>query len=327
MILVYNETENPIWELREKNNNYLQVINKQTSECSISILRKDVVDDELKKESLDSINDLNNLKVFYSGNTAVRFDRWQLRPFIRKAGNDFNTNVVLASIDISDGRRLLNIRNYNAYIYSYYYNYEKKQLFIIFSMNESISKACLELLFENEEGQPDNPRVFLKVFHLSYGSHELKITSRNRRKNDIPPIGNPGYIAYSDHTVDKYNYYQRNYLPMRLTQLMIFLKRGQKDYFLTDELIKKNRVHPNQMIIIEPPEEGEFNLRNTIRDLIETKRITAVTYIDPEKQIEDARVDKETYQAFKKNILVDNYGDYFTHVFFMDGEQKICLLK
>ena len=327
MIMIYNETENPMWELSEKNENYLQISNKLVPSFGIEVYRENFDKDKISEKALKTVNSLSDLSIAYKENTVVRFDRWQLTPLIRSAEGDFNTDIILASFDLNeDTRRLINLRNYHSYIYDFFYDYKNHHLFVIFSLNKTVQNACVEVLFEKETNEEGNPLVFLKVFHLDRNKRTMRVSSRARNLKDIPDRGKPGYIRYEDRSIDKYEFKVRPYMPIRLTHCAIITEKDDRG-FLTEEIIKENRINPENMIIIEPPEEGEFAMRSILKDTVEIHRTTAITYILPKIKKDDITSSPDKFEEFKEHILKDMYGDFFTRVLVMDGDKEVFIIK
>jgi hypothetical protein len=314
MILVYNENENPQWELVKKNNFFIRINNKNCN-FGLDLLSKEISESEIDTEALANNNELRAPKVVLNKNTIIRYDKIKLQPYIRTSQSDFNTDIILASFDISAGERLINHSAYGVYISQFEYDYEKHQLHVIISIDSTVENPYLEFYFMNKS---ENVAALHCLIYDSK-TKEFKAIYRSKAINAIPPKGSRGYINTNDRSIDKTKYNIRCYIPSRPTNNIVINDPDEKN-FICNTLIEKFKLNPEKTNFILSKED----LKASLKDLVRYHGFVGITYYDGSKTAEEVKESRDTYLD---KLNEEKFAKYFNVVFVMTNDGRVTRLK
>ena len=315
MILVYNENENSQWELTNRNNSFIRINNKNCS-FGLDLLADEFSESDFDINVLNSTDELRGPKVALTKNTIIRYDKIKLQPFIRASKNEFNTDVILASFDISAGERLINHSAFGIYISAFMYDYANKQLHAILSVDATAKNSFLELYFMSK----DDSIAILRCLTYDSAEKRFKAIYRNKSINNIPPKGSKGYINTTDRSIDKYKYNLKCYIPSRPTYNVVISDLDQKN-IICNALVERYKLNPEKTNFIVAT---GADLKVSIKDLVRYHGYVGITYYEPEMTVEEIKENRESYLA---TLNEEKYAKYFNVVFVMTNDGRVTRLK
>ena len=316
MIYIYNETAKAQWKIYEKNSSFLRLENKFDRKLGF-----DIRDIGLEREDFsdDALGTTNNTKItmLCDKKTSVVFERKALLPFVI-AGDKYNTDVIIATFDLSDGRRILNHRIREGNVYTYSYDLENQTFTVIFTLNTGKRSPSIQEIFRDEE----HKMIYRKVIYWNDRQEEYGVNSRELTIAKLPPKGERGYINVNDESIDNGNGINiRCYTPSRPTWTVIVTKPSKVD---DAKKILEERYHmtDNRLNLIVAKDSKE--LRDEARSLREKEHVKAVTYFIDNVDCEKLRADIDNYAAEIEN---NKFGTYFNKIFALTNDGMVSRLK
>ena len=302
MIQLYNETENPVWEIRKSSDKYLRIQTRVEPHFGIDVYTEGIDVDKIDESVLDTINDFKSPVTLYTGNTSQHFESKRLFPYVKASSKNFGSVIVLAAFDISDGKRLINHYSRFAYLYDAYYDYSRKQLYMIFSFNNTPDpdrRCYLENVFMSADGNV----ATMKHFYVNRG--EVSIVSKQMNMNTPVEKGKKGYIVTIDLSInDGKGYKFKKFIPTKPT----------RNIFIEHADLKEKMFEINQSRYGYNPESTfvtviDENFRNEALRLSTEEKIGAVTYF-----IDRPRDEVINNQELSNKILNEYCGKFFKYV-------------
>lgn len=315
MIQLFNETENPVWELKKTSEKYCRIQTRTEPRFGIDIYMENIDMDKFDMDVLNTINDFKAPVTLYEGSTSQHFESKRLFPYIKAGSKNFGSTIVLAAFDISDGKRLINHYSRFAYLYDAYYDFDKKQLYMIFSFNNTPNpdRRCY---LENVFISADDKTASMKHFYLNRG--EVQIVSKQMSMENPIEKGKKGYIVTIDMSVNNgkgYNF--RLFVPNKPTRNIFIEHEDLKDRVL--ELNAERYGHSAENTFVTVINDG---FREEAKRLSTEEKIGAVTYfIDKTK---DEIVDD---QEIKSKILNEYCGKFFKYVMVFCSDGSVFRLR
>lgn len=317
MIYLYNETTKPQWDIVEKNNTFFRLENQTNKRFGIDFLKGDLSRESFNLDVLDTVNDVS-LNTLFNGTTTVVFEKKALTPFIIN-GLNYNTDIIIATFDLSDGRRILNHRVRNGNVYSYMYDVNYGVFTIIFSLNTREDSPSIQEIFKDNE----NKMIFRRVIYFNGKNKEYGISYRALDIDRVPKQGEKGYININDESIDNgRNIKIRCYTPNRPTYTFILTNREKQDE-VTDLLANKYKITENKHINLLILDNME-TIRDTMKNLHEHDHIKAVTFYVDDYNTEQLR---ENIEEVVEDLINTKCGSYFNKVFAMANDGLISRIK
>ena len=318
MLYIYNECAEPQWELkRNKDQHRIQLIDNPKAYIDIAVNE----DTKINTAAFKIINDMKHPTdvAVLNCKTAIRFGGRRLQPRIIESKNEYNCDFYIVSLDIADGDiRLINQRRKNIYPCFQYYDYDKKQLHAIFSVNKKISatnRCYMEYTLLDESAG----NAILKNIMYSDRNDTLNIITRRNKIEAAKKLnrGDTGYIDLTDHSISKYTYPLSISIPMRPCRLVIIEKESDKAEFLKLAKNKYSMVEDQfEFICIETEENPRKTVKETVR-----RGYSACIYFNQE--ISDWDEFGEKYKEIIDKITNELYGKFFEYTLFMIGSGSI----
>ena len=315
MIQLFNETQNPVWELKKTSEKYYRIQTRNEPHFGIDIYAENIDIDKFDQNVLDTINDFKAPVTLYSGSTSQHFESKRLFPFIKAGNGNFNSTVVIAAFDINDGKRLINHYSRFAYLYDAYYDFDRKQLYMIFSFNNTPDperRCYLENVFESADGK----YASMKHFYLNRG--EVSIVSKQMSLENPIEKGKKGYIVTVDMSTNNgkgYNF--KLFVPSKPT----------RNIFIENEDIKDRMFEINQNRYGYSPESTfvtiiDDNFREEAKRLSTEEKIGAVTYF-----IDKPREEISGNQELTSKILNEYCGKFFKYIMILCNDGSVIRLR
>lgn len=315
MIQLFNETENPVWEMKKTSEKYYRIQTRNEPHFGIDIYADDIDIDKFDKSVLDTINDFKAPVTLYNGSTSQHFESKRLFPFIKAGKNNFNSTVVIAAFDISDGRRLINHYSRFAYLYDAYYDFDRKQLFMIFSFNNTPdpNRRCyLENVFESEDGKVAS----MKHFYLNRGQVQI-VTKQMSLENPIEK-GKRGYIVTDDLSTNGgkcYNF--KLFVPTKPTRNIFIESEDVREKMLEINRDKYGHNPDNTFVTVI-----DDNFREEAKRLSTENKIGAVTYY-----IDKPREEVNENQEILNKILNEYCGKFFRYIMILCSDGSVIRFR
>lgn len=314
MLYLYNENDNPVWELKSDDSRFLRLQLIERPEFGINIQNRDIKKEDFNMAVLESTNNVYDVNRLADFNSSIHFDVKSLRPTIMHSDEKYNSDIYIASFDITDGSRVINLVTSKAYIYNSLYDYDAKMLHVIFSLNKKADKTFLEFIFEDK----DKKNVFIRHFMINAKSNLPKVVARSMSLSNPIERGKRGHINPTDHANGtKYNI--KRYVPLRPTKLIFFDKNEDKEAMC-------NAITSTFKYDMERSElqclEGS-DVREVVKGWVYNKNYRCATYYVPEKNREEIRADAD----FRKSLLDDKYAKLFDVVLVLCNDSWVVRIK
>lgn len=317
MIYVYNETMKPQWKVVEKNQTFLRLENQLNKRFGIDIYKGDLTIDDFNSGVLDSVND-TNIKTLLDISTTVVFEKKALSPFIL-TNMKYNNDIIIASFDISDGRKILNHRVRNGNVYAYTYDVSRGVFTIIFSLNIREESPSIQEIFKDA----NENIIYRRVIYFNSRSREYGISYREIDIDRVPKQGEKGYINITDESIDNgRNINIRTYTPNRPTYTFIITNVEKKDE-VVELLENKYHITESKQINLITIDNIE-NIRDTMKNLREHDHIKAVTFYVDDYNTEELR---ENIEEVIEDLINTKCGSYFNKVFAMANDGLISRIR
>lgn len=317
MIYMYNENESAQWKIYKKNDRFLRLELIDDPSFGMNIHANDLTEDSFKKEVLESTDDVYNANVLLDEKTIIRFDNRSLRPSIRKSSNDTNMDIYVVSYDISAGQRVINAQTkHGAYIYACKYDYDNKQLHIIFTLNEKETNPSLEIIFMDNTGS----NVIMRHFMVQTRYNKVCMISKSMKTNSKLKRGDRGFVDPTDRVNGKTTYPFRIYVPLRPTKMILFDHDSDKE---SVEKILSETFHfdPKRSLLISM--ESTENVREELRKYVYEGSYSCATIYLPDTDHTELKKDKKK----KEEILKSHHEKFFETVLGLCSDGWIIRLK
>ena len=320
MIQLYNENEFPVWEMKQTSDKYHRIQTRVEPFFGIDVYSENLDMSKFNLSNLDTINDFKEPVVFYSGNTSQSFESKRLYPYIKDGNGNYNSNIVIAAFDMTDGRRLINHYSRYAYLYAAHYDYAKKQLYMIFAFNtgnDPERKCYLENVFMSEDGK----MAYMRHFYLNKGN--IYVVAKQMDMENPIERGKKGYIVTTDLSInDGKDYAFKLFVPLKPTKNVFTFDSGNNETVINIYNERYNYTSDNVNIISISNENGDSTFRETAKNLAVESKVAAITYfVDrPREAVTDD-------QELANEILNKYCGKFFSHVMVLCNDGFVVKIR
>ena len=321
MIFLFNETATPAWKLHQKNDSFLRIENTSFSKVGIDILKKMFNDDSFDSDrfnDVDMTRDFVDVTEKSGAHIALRFDKKTMKPFIIGSNKDFDANIMFLSLDLSDGKKVLNYSSRYAYIYDYVHDPKNNRFDMIFSLNNRDgNKASISVVFTDETGE----HIISKNVYYNSTDNKFVVITRSIKKTNIPPKGQRGYINTEDRTDKNGRLRIFRYRPAIPTGLLVCVDPSKLDE--CKDIINNEHARDARDVTFVA-EEDSGTLRNTLKTLNEKNRYQAVTYYIDNISTSEILDDRAATLDYLKEKY---FSSFFNIVYAMGNDGRIARLQ
>ena len=304
MICVYNDTEQPQWELITVNKN----ISKFTTidrTCGVDIVNNDFALDLPNLSTVKEMCDSFDVEILSYSDTAMRFEIASMYPIIRSGKDNFNSDIILVSIDISDGLKLINHKIAGMFIYAYSYSLAEKRLHLVIGATELKDRnSYCELYFKSA----NDKFIIMRCLIYDKDFRSYKIITRMKAIDKNPEKGKRGHIDTRDYSVDG-TYTIKPYLPLRPGNKIIVPNMECVEN-LSEGIAKKYKITTKRIEFIDKTSD---EMIQRVRWLVRYGGYKAITIYDDSKSFDEmkALLAKTNYADY-----LAEYSDMFKHKYF-----------
>ena len=338
MIFIYNEKEQPMWDIKKKNDYFYRLESKNLG-MDISKLGlggkpiESIINDGVLKTALNlprvdkPTNVLLNTVCSNNERTMIVFDKRNLNPFIHSISEKarYNNNVFFCSFDMVEFA-IYSVRIYNGNIHAYDYDTEAKTFNIIFSLQDEVSDnegkrivPSLRIIGTTNDGSIYRKRITTdkndpKKFILSYNiwEHESQIP-KNAKGLRIVSLND-------DRTDDLSDIRIKIYRPKRPSSTVIIQHNNEEGC----KSILQGRYHIDpEKVKIFTPDSKKGGIKGLVSYLRRTK-VDTVTYFCDQYSAPDV---KKEIKNIRHEILENSNGKQFKTVQLLTADGVIIYLK
>lgn len=266
MIFIYNQTNHPQWTVTDKTEKFARIHTVADNKFGLDIFKtNDVADEVAHMEVSNEFGHRFEISKVLNVKTTLRFDHRHYNPFVMPSNDGYNTDVLLLSISLEDGKDLINYYSRDAFIYAYKIDKEHEVFHAIISLNTRQILPFVQFITRSDLNRDVVNRLMIRYSDRRY-SYEIVNSVMNTL--DVPPRGQKGYFDISDKRNEEGVCEIRTYRPARHTHTIARLSE------ISDELYAKvaDRFHITER-------SAKVLDQRELRVYAQKQRISAITYI------------------------------------------------
>nr|DAS62707.1 MAG TPA: hypothetical protein [Caudoviricetes sp.] len=266
MIFVYNQTNTPQWTVTDKTEKFARIHTVADNKFGLDIFKSDGIADEVNHMDVShEFGQHFEISKVLNAKTTLRFDHRHYNPFVMPSNDGYNTDVLLVSISLDNGKDLINYYSRDAFIYAYKIDKENQVFHAIISLNTRQSLPFVQFITRSDMNRDVVNRLMIRYSDRRY-CYEIINTTMNTL--DVPARGQKGYFDISDKRNEEGVCEIRTYRPARHTHTVTRLNE------ISDEAFAKvaERFHIND-------KSAKVLNQRDLRAYAQKQHISAITYI------------------------------------------------
>lgn len=266
MIFIYNQTNHPQWTVTDKTEKFARIHTLADNKFGLDIFKtNDAVDEILRMEVGNEFGHRFEISKVLNIKTTLRFDYRHYNPFVMPSYDGYNTDVLLLSISLEDGKDLINYYSRDAFIYAYKIDKENDVFHAIISLNTRQTLPFVQFITRNDMNRDVVNRLMIRYSDRRY-SYEIINSVMNTI--DVPPRGQKGYFDISDKRNEEGVCEIRTYRPAHHTHTVVRLSEISDELFT--KVVDHYHITDRTAKVVDQRE---------LRTYAKKQHLSAVTYI------------------------------------------------
>lgn len=265
MIYIYNQTNKPQWNVIDKAERFARIATVDDAKFGIDIFKTAGMEDAVMRIDLsDEFGHRFDIVKVSDLTTTIRFDHRHFNPFIMPVEEGNNTDILLISVSLDEGKEMINYFSRDAFVYYYKIDAEHDVMHFVVSFNVNEQMPFIQFILRGY----DRDMVTRVMVRYSDRRNAYEVTNTTIAKIEVPAKGQRGYFDTSDRRLEDGTHPIHVYRPARPTHTIVKLDD------VTDEQMDriKHRYHLTDR-------SAKFVAPRELRNYARKTRISAVTYV------------------------------------------------